>query len=113
MDNLETVWRVAISVNNAALKKACISAMCADPPRLFKLDMLHEFMSVENLRELLTTLETQGWGGEVQLLAVGHWMDASKIDRVEQLEDLLALINFCAISSDDMAKILSSVFALV
>ncbi len=51
--------------------------MCVDPPRLFTLDLLHEPMSVENRRELLATLETQGWGGEVQLLAVGHWMDVS------------------------------------
>ncbi len=68
---------------------------------------------MENRRELLATLETQSWGGEVQLLAVGHWMDASKIDRVEQLEDLLTLINLSAICSDDMAKILSSGFAMI
>ncbi len=113
MDNLETVWKVAISVNNAVKKKICISTLCVDPPRLFLLDLLHEFISVEDLRELLTTVEAQGWGGEVQLLAVGHWMDASKIDHVEQLEDLLTFINFGAFSSDEVANMLSSGFAMV
>ncbi len=118
MDNLETVWKTAVSVNNAALKEACISAMCVDPPRVFTLDLLHEFMSVENLREVLRSLETHGSAGEMQLLTVAHWMDAGEKhgvlnDRVEQLEDLLTSIKFSAITSAKMVEFFGSDFVMV
>ncbi len=118
MDNLETVWKTAVSVNNAALKEACISAMCVDPPRIFERDLLHEFMSVENLREVLRNLETHGSAGEMQLLTVAHWMDAGEKDgvlndRVEQLEDLLTSIKLSIISSDKIISLMGSKFVMV
>ncbi len=118
MDNLETVWKTAVSVNNAALKEACISAMCVDPQRVFTLDLLHEFMSVENLREVLRSLETHGSAGEMQLLTVAHWIDAGDKDgvlndRVEQLEDLLTSIKLGAITPTKMVEILGSEFVMV
>ncbi len=118
MDNLETVWKTAVSVNNAALKEACISVMCVDPPRVFTLDLLHEFMSVENLREVLRSLETHGSAGEMHLLTVAHWMDAGEKDgvlndRVEQLEDLLTSIKFSAITPTKMVEIFGSEFVMV
>ncbi len=118
MDNLETVWKTAVSVNNVALKEACISAMCVDPPRLVTLDLLRESMSVENLREILRSLETHGWGGEMQLFTVAHWMDAGERvgvlnDRVEQLEDLLTFIKPSDITPTKMVEILGSDFVMV